>query len=254
MIVASISRPGSIRETNQDCILHDPALRLLIVADGNGQEGLQAAIFTANAIRNRIGEIAAVTAAAENEHRLGEAISMARKSSPANSTNVSVAAAWVNRGIIAAAAEGRCALAVSSAPEEIRMNLILSEPVNAGRQYFICSEGFATAITAGKLQLFTENMEPAAATLQENLETFAGRLAEIYDGDDRSAILFMLEKSDLTAGEPRELELFSHYDRQFSIPVWAPIAAIAGAFVSGLYTLFRLRKYLPQLVRLIGRK
>ncbi len=254
MIVASISRPGSIRESNQDHLLYDPVLGLLIVADGNGPEGLQAATAIVNEIHSRIGEIAPVTAASENEYRLGEAIAMARKSSRAGAANVSLAAAWVNRGILAAAAEGRCALTVSSSPEEIRRNLIFSEPVKVGQQYFICSEGFATTIKAGQIQLFADNVELSAALLQKKLEDFTDRLAEIYDGDDRSAIYFLLDKSDITAGEPHELELFEHCNRRFSIPIWAPVAAMAGAAISGIYTLFRLRRYLPQLIRLIGGK
>ena len=94
----------------------------------------------------------------------------------------------------------------------------------------------------------------SAENLQTALEAFAGEIARAYDGDDRSAILISLEKSDLTAGEPHELELFEHFNKEYRFPLRAPLLAAAGSALSGLLALFRMRRHLPKLLAILGKK
>ncbi|HPT45447.1 MAG TPA: hypothetical protein PLM07_06075, partial [Candidatus Rifleibacterium sp.] len=134
---------------------------------------------------------------------------------------------------------------------------ILSGPVQPGQSWLLCSEGIVNALQSMSMvtRLLTmPETPPDADSMQTRLNDFAADNAAIYDGDDRSAILFILEASDVKAGEPREIELFEHCNREFSVPIWVPLAAAAGTTISGAYALFRLRKHLPLIMRSLGKK
>ncbi len=260
MITASVSQTGSIREQNQDHVLIDAKLCLAILADGSGPQGLQAAEATAREIWKRISEVATVTSSRENEQRLQEAMEMAAQACShffKDNTDVSTAVIWLNRGSLVASANGRCAIATSAASWNLQQNAVLSIPVQPGQAILLCSEGIVAPLHSGKTETFNINLSETADQtkdyLQTGLESFISKVANAYDGDDRSAVLIFLEKSDLTAGEPHELELFEHYNREFSFPLWAPLAAAAGTAASGLYALYKLRKYLPRIID-IGRR
>ena len=257
MIVASVSKPGSIRELNQDFVLADAEHRLLILADGSGPAGQQAAEETARKIWKRICEIAPVTSGAENEYRLNEAIDLACLPADATTTAISIATAWANRGVLVTIARGHCAAISSAEPGNLIQNNTLAGPVQPGQSWLLCTEGIVSALksmgTVTSLLTMPES-PPDTDTMQARLNDFAAANAAIYDGDDRSAILFSLEASDVTAGQPREIELFEHCNREFSVPVWAPLVAAAGTAISGAYALFKLRKHLPLLMRTLGKK
>jgi hypothetical protein len=70
---------------------------------------------------------------------------------------------------------------------------------------------------------------------KDKLQFFWNEAGSFYDGDDRSMALICLQKSDETLGNPKEIELFTDFDRQFSIPLWAPIAAGTGLGAFALY-------------------
>lgn len=294
MITAAISQPGTIREQNQDYLLIDAKLCLAIVADGSGPCGLRAAELSARSIWNRINDIAPVTGSNEVEYRLREAIELTKAALAADSNFswhppghkpgndsvrqsqignaaenkpssgnecgsvvVSLAAAWVNRGVLATFADGHCAVAFNDDQWLLKKNTNLTMPVQPGQAFLLCSEGFSAPITGGlmhqtspdlpKGQICTEN-------LQTTLEAFAGDIAKVYDGDDRSAILIGLEERDLTAGEPHELELFEHYNKEYRFPLWAPLLAAAGSALSALFAIFRMRRHLPKLMAILGKK
>ncbi len=254
MITASVSQAGSIREQNQNYLLVDARLHLAILSDGRGPNGRTVAETVARELWKRIDEIAPVTSGHENESRLNEAVELAKaacNNMDMQADNVSVSAIWLNRGIIAAITNGRCALAQSSSDWTLQRNSGLSLPVQPGQAFMLCSEGIS-ALTAGKpVATFVINPSDSRQTseesLQRQLENFVNELALTYDGDDRSAILIFLESSDISAGEPHELELFEHYNKEYTIPLWAPIAAAAGATASGVYALYKLKKYLPRI-------
>ena len=267
MITAAISQPGTIREQNQDYLLIDAKLCLAIVADGSGPHGLLAAELAARSIWNRINDIAPVTGSSEVEHRLKEAVELAKANLTADSKTssgneyssepVSLAAAWVSRGVLAAFADGHCAAAGSDKQWQLQSNTSLAMPVQPGQAFLLCSEGFSAPI-AGRLTHQASPVLPEGQISTENLQTaleaFAGEIARAYDGDDRSAILISLEKRDLTAGEPHELELFEHFNKEYRFPLWAPLAAAAGSALSALFALFRMRRHLPKLLAILGKK
>ena len=296
MITAAISQPGAIREQNQDYLLIDAKLCLAIVADGSGPHGLQAAETTARSIWKRINEISPVTGSNEVEYRLKEAIELAKSDMAASSNpgfsqkppgykyvdndikvlqtdhsvgnktvsgndysfnSVSLAAVWVNRGVLAAFTDGHCAVACSNDDWRLQKNICLAMPVQPGQALLLCSEGFSAPM-AGRSTHQTNPVLPegqiSTETLQTTLEAFAGEVARVYDGDDRSAILISLEKRDLTAGEPHELELFEHYNKEYRFPLWAPLLAAAGSALSALFAIFRMRRHLPKLMAILGRK
>ncbi len=267
MITAAISQPGTIREQNQDYLLIDAKLCLAIVADGSGPQGLQTAEAAARGIWNRINDVAPVTGSNEVEYRLKEAVELARAGLTADSKTssgneyvpetVSLAAVWINRGVLAAFADGHCAIACSDRLWQLQSNASLAVPIQPGQAFLICSEGFSAPMS-GRLTHQASPVLPegqiSAENLQTALEAFAGEVARAYDGDDRSAILISLEKRDLTAGEPHELELFEHYNREYRFPIWAPLLAAAGSALSALFAIFRMRRHLPKLLAILGRK
>lgn len=254
MITVSTTQTGSIREQNQDYLLIDSKINLAIIADGSGPDGMQAAETVSRAIWERIREVAPVTAGVENEARLAEAIEMGRSNCEPltyGPNNVEVAALWVNRGIVAVTAGNRCAFSSSANGWQLQTQKQLTLPVQPGQFFLLCSEGLAFSPgseTSQNLSLFDFTAQvPSEETLTEKLQAFVGSVAQQYDGDDRSAILVCLEKSDITAGEPHELELFEHLNKEYSFPLWAPLAAAAGAAASGLYAFLKIRKHLPKL-------
>ncbi|GAB1355547.1 hypothetical protein MASR1M12_42920 [Erysipelotrichia bacterium] len=259
MITAAISQPGTIREQNQDYLLIDARLRLAIIADGSGPRGLQAAEIAARSIWNRINDIAPVTGSNEVEYRLQEAVEQANTASDNDLGfgTVSIAAVWVNRGVLAAFTNGHCAVACSINQWQLQRDTTLAIPVQPGQAFLLCSEGFSAPMAARLMHQASPALpegQISAENLQTALEAFAGEIARAYDGDDRSAILISLEKSDLTAGEPHELELFEHFNKEYRFPLWAPLLAAAGSALSGLLALFRMCRHLPKLLAILGKK
>ncbi len=244
MQIQSFSQAGSIREDNQDYLLIDSELRLAIIADGDGAVGKRLAEQTATAIHQRLREIAPVTGNDENLHRLKEALELAEKSLAAQNTARSrcdIAAVWINRGTAALLTTGTCRLLSSTADSgEWREQREFALPVNAGTSLLLVSEGAATALSSQQLQPVLNNL--LLPTDPENFAAFEQQTTAVYDGDDCSALLIRLDASDLTAGIPPEIELFEHYNREYSFKLWQPLAIAAGA---GLVTLAAARKLKP---------
>lgn len=256
MKIAAFSHEGSIREQNQDVLLIDEKLHLAIMVDGSGPQGREAAEQAARAIWLRISDIAHVTSAGESVARLNEAIESAVLTVSDRfgaATTVSPAAIWVNRGIVSAVVRGHCAMATGNDGWQPNSGQTGSWPVQSGQRFALMSEGIATLCRDAR---YLSSSFPANAGTVDDDETaddenrlseFARQTAELYDGDDRTMIMIRIEKSDLTAGEMHELELFEHYNKEYSFPVWAPLAAAAGIAASGLFAAFKLRKFLPKL-------
>jgi serine/threonine protein phosphatase PrpC len=254
MITASVSHAGTIREDNQDYLLVDRKLCLAVLADGSGADGRVAAENIANAVLARINEIGPITSGHENAYRLNEAIELAVKNADQNgvmASSLSIAVLWANRGVLAAVARGSCALASAAENWSLKKNSEFSLPVQPGQSFILCSEGIAAAAPVEKLRAFAGAIEekgpPDLLDLQQQLETLSTDLAQNYDGDDRSVVMVFLENSDISAGQPHEIELFEHYNKEYTIPLWAPIAAAAGAAASTFFALYKLRKHLPRI-------
>jgi len=267
MITAAISQPGTIREQNQDYLLIDAKLFLAIVADGSGPHGLLAAELAARSIWSRINDIAPVTGSNEVEYRLKEAVDLAKADLMADSEtrygfesgpeSVSLAAVWLSRRVLAAFSDGHCAVASSDNNWKLQKKTCTSMPVQPGQTFLLCSEGYSAVLAGQQTQQNSPTLPEGQVTaedMQTALEAFAGEIARIYDGDDRSAVLISLEKQDLTAGEPHELELFEHFNKEYRFPLWAPLLAAAGSALSGFFALFRMRRHLPKLLAILGKK
>lgn len=250
MISATCSLAGTIRDQNQDFITVDEKLRLAVIADGNGPQGAAIAELTTKAICSRLSEIAPVTSGPETGYRLQEAVELAISSCAAEfdpASSVAHAVIWINRGVVAAIAAGHCAIATSNDNWQMQMNKYWEFPVQASQDYMLCSEGITTIYRkAPELPVNPDSnnhCEESHTSVQELLEAFTRRAAATYDGDDRSAILIRLDKSDITAGEPHEIELFENYSKEYHFPLWAPIATVAGIAASGLFAAFKFKKY-----------
>lgn len=256
MQVQSFSHTGSIRDDNQDHLLLDSDLRLAIIADGHGAAGKTLAEYTANAICERLREIAPVTGSDESRHRLHEAYNLAIAAAPtglAVGAHCDIAAVWINRGIAAVFATGTCRL-LSALPQQNWLEQReFALPVAAGIALLLVSEGAAAALSSQQLQPALNDLLTAANTntdVESNVDSFTAfeqQTAAVYDGDDCSAILLKLDQTDLTAGIPHEIELFEHYNRTWSCKLWLPLSLAAGA---GLATLAAARKLKPLLDRL----
>lgn len=248
MLAQSFSHTGSIRDDNQDYLLLDSDLRLAIIADGHGIAGKTLAEYTANAIRQRLREIAPVTGGDENRHRLHEAYDLAIAAAPpgpAVDGHCDIAAVWINRGIAAVFATGTCRL-LSALPQQNWLEQReFALPVTAGTTLLLVSEGAAAALSSQQLQPALNSI--LSAPEAESFSAFEQQTTAVYDGDDCSVILLRLDQTDLTAGIPHEIELFEHYNREYSCKLWLPLSLAAGA---GLATLAAARKLKPLIDRL----
>lgn len=248
MQIQSFSQTGSIRDDNQDHLLIDSDLRLAIIADGHGIAGKALAEYTANAIFQRLREIAPVTGSDENLHRLHEAYDLAIAATPAElagSSRCDIAVTWINRGIAAVFATGTCRL-LSALPEQSWLEQReFAITATAGTSLLLASEGAAAALSSQQLQPALNGM--LAAADDDSFATFEQQTTSVYDGDDCSAILLRLDQTDLTAGIPHELELFEHYNRAWSFKLWQPLALAAA---TGLATIAAARKLKPLIARI----
>ncbi|NCB38948.1 MAG: hypothetical protein EOM80_09270 [Erysipelotrichia bacterium] len=232
------SYAGTIREQNQDFVLVDEKLRLTLVVDGNGPAGTAVAKQAAERIRGRVSEVAAVTGANESLYRLQEAVDGAavfcKTIEPLSS--FSLAALWFNRGVVSIIASGRCTAISTDTDLHILRQSAISAPIKPEQNYLLCSEGFTPVLDDKTMQEFLrQNL------VEESLpEAFNLQAAAVYDGDDRSAVLVCLEPADLRVGEPREIVLFEHYDKEYSFPVWALLSVCAAACAGIAATLIKL--------------
>lgn len=248
MQTQSFSQTGSIREDNQDYLLIDSDLRLAIIADGHGVAGKALAEYTAVSIRQRLHEIAPVTGSDENLHRLQEAYDLAIAATPAEidaGSRCDIAAAWINRGTAAVFATGTCRLLSARPQQNWLEQREFAIPVETGTAILLASECAAAALSSQQLQAALNGM--LANTEAESFSAFEQQATAIYDGDDCSAILLRLDQADLTAGIPHEIELFEHYNREYSCKLWLPLSLAAA---TGLATLAAARKLKPLIDRI----
>ncbi|MBU1108940.1 MAG: hypothetical protein KKB51_19840 [Candidatus Riflebacteria bacterium] len=249
MQVQSFSKTGSIRDDNQDHLLVDSELRFALIADGHGPDGRAAAMLTASTIHQRLSEIAPVTGDGESLHRLREAYELAQKACNEQFTTQSrcdIAAAWTNRGTVAIFATGACRLlSTQSDTSDWLEQREIEMPAHTGMSLLLTSEGTAAALSSQQLQpALNILIEQSDAT---GFEAFSQQTTAVYDGDDCSAILLKLETADLTAGNPHEIELFEHYNREYSFKLWMPLS-LAGCI--GLAAVAAAIKLKPVIDRL----
>lgn len=226
-------------------MLVDEKLRLTLVVDGNGPAGTAVAKQAAERIRGRVAEVAAVTGANEGLYRLQEAVDEAavfcKTIEPLSS--FSLAALWFNRGVVSIIASGRCTAISTDTDLHILRQSAISAAIQPEQNYLLCSEGFTPVLDDKTMQEFLRQnlVLPLVNLVEESLpEAFNLQAAAVYDGDDRSAVLVCLEPTDLRVGEPREIVLFEHYDKEYSFPVWALLSVCAAACAGIAATLIKL--------------
>lgn len=246
MQVVSHLATGTIREQLQDCFLIDQTLRLSIVADGNGPNGLVAARSAAESVMNRIREIAPVTGADENEYRINEALQLATENAEKSQTKIDLAIIYINRGIITAVASGNCAV-LAQKPENNSCSLITerseSWPIHNNQRILLCTEGLSKLLNHQEINQIINIPDQTGSAL---IESLANQANAIYDGDDRCILIIDTDQSDLKAGEPKEIELFENYNREFTFPLWAPLALGAGLSAAALLVSRRLNRWLKR--------
>lgn len=207
------SLTGSIREQNQDFILADEKLRFCVVVDGHGIDGKTIAETVAKSIFQRIKDIAPVTSAEESLCRLQEAISLVGLSNLKGGFEISVF--WANRGIVSTICTGRCKIFFEESDCFIlQSKQAESRNIMPDQALLLVSEGFCHAFENSDSQAVMQQMCKVSDNTE--FEQVFELLATGYDGDDISAILIRFDKTDVTAGCPRELVLSEHFDKQYS--------------------------------------
>jgi serine/threonine protein phosphatase PrpC len=236
----SLCATGTIRERNQDSLLIDSSLGLAIIVDGTGPNGAQAAQRVAAQVINFIKENAHVFSAQEAVERLSTTICRTAEAIEQEfpQSIAGTAALWIHREQVALSWAGTCKIAANSklVPAKSRANarvFELSQPAAANDCYILLSEGLSSVFTNNYLNELAHEL--LGDFDKDKLQFFWNEAGSFYDGDDRSMALICLQKSDETLGNPKEIELFTDFDRQFSIPLWAPIAAGTGLGAFALY-------------------
>lgn len=252
MLVSSLTAAGTIREQNQDSILLNRDARLVLLADGTGPEGSNAARSLLQKISAELLANAHVYAGEEACRRLVEAFKQMQPDF--HEAIAGFAGFWVHRGQVATVWQGSCRVLANQnfigTPDQEDESL-KSAIFNAGEsdRYILFSEGVDAALKDNYLHNLLNDLRQTFSS--ERLQFFWNETAVRYDGDDRSIVSVCLEKSDLSAGNPKELVLFTDFDRQFAIPLWLPASISALLSLIGLFlakkVFTRLRSLQPQL-------
>ncbi|MEW6708577.1 MAG: hypothetical protein AB1403_02050 [Candidatus Riflebacteria bacterium] len=233
---------GSIRDHNQDFWLINEKAGLAMISDGTGPEGARAAKELLKLASGLLLENAHVFSAEEAPQKLAEAFAEAQKRNGTHLTESikGFAALWLHRQQISLVWSGSCRVEsaarfcgkIADRIPEIRL---VSLPIQPGAAFMLSSEGVALALTNQYFAGIVHDLcrEPVG----EKLDFFWSELARDYDGDDRTMLLIEVESTDRNLGCPKEFELFTDFDRQFSIPLWLPASLGAIFSMTGLWLL-----------------
>ncbi len=249
MLTSQTAFCGSIRESYQDQVLIDHDLKLVIIADGKGSDGLLAAEKASEAFRSYLHETAPVTSEHEGLLRLQQGLEKATalfSDSPDLSSHAQIAAIWLHRGMLNMISQRPCRILHREQNSQNWAMLddgAISVPLLAQQSILMTSEGLGNIIDKPEIMQALQQNDSSQDEFLGNIDELANG---IYDGDDRTMVLIKTEKSDLKAGIPREIELFEHVNRQFSIPVWAPISLMAGLAVASLALAAKAKRWLSK--------
>lgn len=256
MLISSLTAAGSIREQNQDAAHLDRKNRLALLADGKGPDGNAAARCLLQHFASGLLENAFLFSAEEGQQRLvefaAEAFAKVEAEYPASIDGF--AAVWGHRGLINLLWQGKCLIAANrkfiGKPHLSVPGLkCASMSIEASDHFIMVSEGISAALNDNYLQNLLEDLQHRFSP--ERLQFFWNEAATRYDGDDRTIVAVRLEKGDISAGQPKEIVLFTDFDRQFSIPLWLPAAISAFFSMLGLFVARKMYKLLsphfPQL-------
>lgn len=240
MLFAQTSSTGTIRETFQDHLLVDKQLNLAVIIDGTGPEGAAYAAGKAEKAHGFLSSICHVTGSNDALTRLCEAFTITEDAKAVQVAGSS--AAWMHRGRLTVFASGTCLAALRKSAKEqwqIIKNDTIDIEIAPEMLILLGTEGISRISDSPAL------LEALDTCIYGNAETLA-RLNDaagaIYEGDDRSLILIETEESDKKAGEPHEIELFEHYNREFSFKLWAPLTVLATASAASILLAKRLLK------------
>lgn len=256
MQVSSLTAAGTIREQNQDSIFINKEARLVLLADGTGPDGQQSTREVLPQIATEIIAHAHVFSGTEAPERLARALIFAEQAVEEHFPRsiAGIAALWVHRGQIALAWKGSCRIFTGHSfvgtphPADPQLKTT-SLKVCGNERLILLSEGIVAALRDNYLQNLLNDV--LKKHTPEKLQFFWNEAAVRYDGDDRSIVSLCLDKSDLTAGNPKELVLFSDFDWQFSFPLWLPAALSAFLSLVGLFVARKaynlVKPHFPQL-------
>ncbi|GEM_PF-1282084 len=233
---------GAIRDHNQDFWLINERGGLAMIADGTGPEGALAAKELLQLSSDLVLENAHVFSAEEAPQKLAEAFADTQKRNGAHLIDSikGFAALWIHRQQISLVWSGSCRVESAARfcgkiADRIPNIRLVSLPVEPSAAFMLSSEGVALALKNQYFAGLTHDLcrEPVG----EKLEFFWSELERDYDGDDRTMLLIEIESTDRSLGCPKELELFTDFDRQFSIPLWLPASLGAIFSMTGLWLL-----------------
>ncbi len=256
MLISSLTAAGTIREHNQDAVHLDRKNRLGLLADGKGADGSSAARLLLQLLATSLLENSFLFSAEEGQERLAEfaAAALAETNAEYPAGIDGFAAIWIHRGKANLLWHGNCLIAANkkfTGKPHLTMPAIKSTSLDfcLDDHFIMVSEGISAALQDNYLKNLLEDLQHRFSP--EKLQFFWNEAAIRYDGDDRTIVAIRLEESDLSAGQPKEIVLFTDFDRQFSIPLWLPAGISAFFSILGLFVARKMYKLLsphfPQL-------
>lgn len=256
MLISWLTEAGSIREHNQDAVYFDSKRHLALLADGKGPDGSIAARYMLQHWSAGLLENAFFFSDEEGQRRLAEfAIeALAQTETEYPSSIDGFAAIWIHRGKVNLLWHGNCLIAGNrkfTGIPHLTMPAIKSVSLDfcQNNHFFMFSEGIKVALQNNYLKNLFEDLKHRFSF--DKLQFFWNEAALSYDGDDRTIVAIQLEKSDQSVGEAKEMVLFTDFDRQFSIPLWLPLAISMFFSMLGLFAATKIYKLLnsdfPQL-------
>lgn len=243
MQVCFKSEAGSIRDNNHDFVLHDKQLGLVVVTGGVRLKSQEEAETIANSLVSSLTEFHSVITPEDAQYRLKEVFADVVSLHEITGIGNFLSALWLVDGFIVGVAVGNVSVISFFSEQSVLLvgqdkagystlesiQCFDCQKVSSGDKIVIVSEGVNRAIKPQELysKLVSNNTDeeltPASVlNISKN----------IYAGDDNTAVTIDFTERDTLKNTPEEIVLKTHFDRQFSVKLWLPIAVVAGLFIA----------------------
>ncbi len=251
----ALSETGTIRDKNQDYFYSNPGLRLFILADGKGTEGLALAKTICQMmnqiIREYVGNIEPDYACQCLKDALDRSIQKLKDEQKYSGSGVEICAFWAIGNLISGISTGNAYAAIQnegstisafwendriSGPHKLRscdssVTFYSAGKIEIGSRLIIGSEGI---VLGTNRKAFLRNIPPTGSD-QDTFKRYLRTVRSNYDGDDQTLAVIEFENGDLIPPKPQEFTLYTDLDKQFSFKLWMPMALMSSfGFISSL--------------------
>jgi len=230
-----LSEAGSIREENQDYFLDSPDLGLMILSDGQGPKGAEAAEVAAKMIRDRVKSIYRLTLPAETERRLRSInetvqLDIAERFSQQKSSATWIAV-WLLGETFSFISNGNFRFFFES-PNSFKSLPAIgnSETPQTMSEVAITAKDFLILTSEG-INLGMKELELSKLLCLKKLEAFHAAFSKCgnkYDGDDRTMVKVHIAPEDIKPFKTGDFVLSTEIDREFTFKIWQPLAILGG--------------------------